>query len=325
MSKKKKRNATPPDSTLEEALVIRSVGSSHRVQADDGSTFDTVVRGKFRIAGLQTTNPVAVGDRVMITRPGEQEPGIIHQLLPRQNYLLRKAIAHARKVHILAANLDQAILILTLKSPRTAPGFADRFLVVCEAYDIPAVILLNKSDLLTEPEDRELLQQTINDYEAAGYPVHVISALDPAHKDLVTQVLKDKLSFIGGHSGAGKSTLVNLVDPTLELRTNEISESTGKGTHTTTYAEMYHLEIGGAIIDSPGIKEWGLVDMNPAEVGHYFPEIRELMYDCRFHDCQHKQEPGCAVIAAVEQGRLSSRRYQGYLRLLGEAEEDKQY
>lgn len=324
MSKKRKRISLP-DQALEEALVIRSVGSSHRVQTADGTTFDTIVRGKFRIAGLQTTNPVAVGDKVMVTRPEGEEKGIIYELIPRSNYLLRKAIAHARRVHILAANLDQAILILTLKSPRTAPGFADRFLLVCEAYDIPATILINKSDLLTEPEDQELLQQTLKDYEGAGYPVHVISALDADYKDLVKGILKDQLSFIGGHSGSGKSTLVNLIDPSLELRTSEISDSTGKGTHTTTYAEMYHLEFGGAIIDSPGIKEWGLVDMEPSEVGHYFPEIRELMNECRFHDCLHKQEPGCAIIAAVEQGSLSERRYRGYLRLLGEAEEDKQY
>lgn len=324
MSRKKKRNSSPAQA-LEEALVIRTVGSSHRVQMEDGTTFDTIVRGKFRIAGLQTTNPVAVGDKVMVTRPEGEEKGIIYKLIPRRNYLLRKAIAHARRVHILAANLDQAILILTLKSPRTSPGFADRFLLVCEAYDIPATILINKSDLLTEPEDQIALRETIRDYEGAGYPVHVISALDEDCKDLVKGILQDRLSFIGGHSGAGKSTLINLIDPSLDIRTNQISESTGKGTHTTTYAEMYQLDIGGAIIDSPGIKEWGLVDMAPSEVGHYFPEIRELMHGCRFHDCLHKQEPGCAVIQAVEQGRLSERRYEGYLRLLGEAEEDKPY
>lgn len=314
-----------PASGLEEALVVRSVGSSHRVQTSDGIQFDTIVRGKFRIAGLQTTNPVAVGDRVRVRRPEDQQKGIIYELLPRRNYLLRKAISHARKVHILAANLDQAILILTVKSPRTTSGFADRFLLVCEAYDIPAVILINKSDLLTSPEDQALLHQTCHDYEQAGYPVHVISALDPICKDQVTDILKNRLSFIGGHSGAGKSTLINLIDPSLDLRTNTVSESTGKGTHTTTYAEMYPLEVGGAIIDSPGIKEWGLVDMNISELGHYFPEIRARMNACRFHDCLHKQEPGCAIIEAVEQGIISERRYRSYLKLLEEIREDKLY
>lgn len=326
MSKKKsKRSGSSPQIQGVEALVIRTVGSSHRVRTKEGKVFDALVRGKFRIANLQTTNPVAVGDKVMVSVPEEEEKGIIYKLIPRKNYLLRKAISHGRKVHILAANLDQAILIFTLKSPRTAPGFADRFLVVCEAYDIPAVIFINKADLLDTEEDQQLLKEAKTSYEQAGYEVHVLSALDSAFQAEVTSVLKDKVSFVGGHSGAGKSTMINMIDPSLQLKTSIISESSGKGTHTTTYAEMFDLEFGGAIIDSPGIKEWGLVEMNPKEIGHYFPEIRKRMHDCRFSDCIHKNEPACAVLDSVEKGEFSARRYEGYLRLLGEAVEDKEY
>lgn len=325
MSKKRSKRSAPAIQQGEEALVIRTVGSSHRVRTITGQTFDALVRGKFRIANLQTTNPVAVGDQVLVSIPKEEEKGIIYELRPRKNYLLRKAISHGRKVHILAANIDQAILIFTLKSPRTAPGFADRFLVVCEAYDIPAVIFINKTDLLTTEEDLQLLAATQASYEQAGYEVHLISALDPSFREEVTTVLKDKTSFVGGHSGAGKSTLINMIDPSLELKTNIISESSGKGTHTTTYAEMFDLAVGGSIIDSPGIKEWGLVEMVPSEIGHYFPEIRERMNECKFSDCLHKNEPFCAVQAAAESGDFSSRRYEGYLRLLKEAEEDKEY
>lgn len=328
MSKKKSKRSAPATPQMKgvEALVIRTVGSSHRVRTKAGKVIDALVRGKFRIANLQTTNPVAVGDKVMVSIPEEEEEkGIIYKLIPRKNYLLRKAISHGRKVHILAANLDQAILIFTLKSPRTSPGFADRFLVVCEAYDIPAVIFINKADLLDTEEDQQLLKEAKTSYEQAGYEVHVLSALDASFREEVTKVLKDNVSFVGGHSGAGKSTMINMIDPSLELKTSIISESSGKGTHTTTYAEMFDLEFGGAIIDSPGIKEWGLVEMNPKEIGHYFPEIRERMHDCRFSDCIHKNEPDCAVLGAVEKGEFSARRYEGYLRLLEEATEDKEF
>ncbi len=326
MSGKKspRKKAQPPES-LHKALVIRSVGSSHRVKTEDGTIMDVVVRGKFRIAGLQTTNPVAVGDEVMVTLAEDEQPGVIHKLLPRKNYLLRKAIAHARKVHILAANVDQAILMFTLKAPRTAPGFADRFLVVCEAYDIPAGILINKADLLTTDGDQQLLEDQVSDYRAAGYPVHVISATESSYREEMVAWLQGKLTFLSGHSGAGKSTLVNLIDPALEIKTGNISDFSRKGMHTTTYAEMHELSFGGAIIDSPGIKEWGLVEMEPGEMGHYFPEIRNLMHVCRFSNCLHRHEPGCAVREAVDGGNLSPRRYQGYLRLLEEAESGSSY
>ncbi len=328
MSKKKGRAPEEKGigkAELVEATVIRTVGSSHRVRTVSGQVFEAIVRGKFRIANLQTTNPVAVGDVVMTTVPEGEEAGVIGELMPRKNYLLRKAIAHARKVHILAANLDQAVLIFTLKDPRTAPGFADRFLVVCEAYEIPARIFINKTDLLSSPEELALLEDTCRSYRLAGYDVYPISALDPRHQKEVSRVLQGQLSFIAGHSGAGKTSLVNLIDPHLELKTGDISEYSGKGMHTTTHAEMYDLSIGGAIVDSPGIKEWGLVEMQAAELGHYFPEMRERMAGCRFHDCLHRQEPGCAIQEAVSDGAISSTRYEGYLRLLAEIEEEKRY
>ncbi|MDP5169702.1 MAG: ribosome small subunit-dependent GTPase A [Bacteroidia bacterium] len=321
----KKTKEPSASDTLVMATVIRTVGSSHRVRTEDGRVFEAIVRGKFRIANLQTTNPVAVGDLVMTTLPEADEPGIIWELIPRKNYLLRKAIAHARRVHILAANLDQAVLIFTLKEPRTAPGFADRFLVVCEAYDIPASIFINKTDLLTTPEELALLEATCDSYRKAGYDVYPISALNEEHQQQVKSVLANKLSFIGGHSGAGKTTLVNLIDPTLDLKTGEISEYSGKGTHTTTHAEMHDLAFGGAIIDSPGIKEWGLVEMTPGELGHYFPEIRSRIGECRFQDCLHKFEPACAIRTAANEGEISISRYEGYLRLLEEIKEDKEF
>lgn len=308
-----------------QATVIKTVGASHRVRTPDGSVMEAIVRGKFRIAGLQTTNPVAVGDEVMISLPSGDLPAIIEELIPRQNYLLRKAIAHARKVHVMAANLDQAVLLFTLKEPRTAPGFADRFLVVCEAYEIPAVILINKTDLLTSPGDQALLEETCRSYRLAGYEVHPLSALNPTHQELVKGILQNKRSFLGGHSGAGKSTIVNLIDPSLDLRIGEISEYSGKGIHTTTFAEMHDLSFGGSIIDSPGIKEYGLVEMEAAELGHYFPEMRALLGECRFHDCLHNAEPACAIRDAVAAGTISKARYQSYLHLLEEAQAGKNY
>lgn len=320
----RKRPSTRPDSQgpAQEGLVTRSLGTLSRVQSDAGETYECIVRGRFRIEGLSTTNPVAVGDRVHFTPPTrEDEPGVITALLPRKNYLLRRAIAHARKVHILAANLDQAILLFTLVEPATSPGFADRFLVVAEAYHIPVHILINKVDLLDTPERQAQLETLETTYRQAGYPVTRISAHDPACRDTVADLLRDRISFIGGHSGAGKSTLINLLDPRLDLKTREISESSGKGRHTTTYAEMHALATGGHIIDSPGIKEWGIAGFEAAELSHYFPEMRARLPECRFYNCTHQAEPGCAVKAALTAGDIGESRYASYLRMMEELAE----
>ncbi|MEM6343689.1 MAG: ribosome small subunit-dependent GTPase A [Bacteroidota bacterium] len=320
--KKRKPQAKTPEQ-LFQGTVIRSVGSTSRVKTESGEIYDCIIKGKFRIKDLNTTNPVAVGDEVRFSIPKEGELGVIHEILPRQNYILRKAISHQTRVHILAANLDQAIFLFTIDQPQTSTGFANRFLLVAEAYGIPIQFVINKVDLLESKEDLEKLAAIRSIYEAAGYPVIALSALDPQYRQSVESLLKDKRSFIGGHSGAGKSTLINLIDPDLDIKTSTISESTNKGRHTTTYAEMHPLSIGGYIIDSPGIKELGLVGFEIEELGHFFPEMRERLPDCRFHNCLHHNEPGCAVKTAVEGGEIHPSRYESYLKMLMEIKESK--
>lgn len=310
----------------QEGVVIRSVGSSSRVRRPDGSWVDCVMRGKFRLKGLNATNPVAVGDRVRFLPPGDQEEvGVITEVLPRKNYILRRAIAQGRKVHILAANVDQALLIFTIDYPPTSTGFANRFLLVAEAYEVPTKVVINKIDLLTSEEELARLAEIQHIYTQAGYEVISLSALDASYRDQVLDLLKDKVSFVGGHSGAGKSTLVNLVDPTLDLKTSEVSMSNRKGRHTTTYAEMHPLVVGGYIIDSPGIKELGLVNFEREEVRYFFPEMRARLQDCRFGNCLHLNEPGCAVKAALETGDIHPSRYDSYLRMLAEIDAEQVY
>jgi ribosome biogenesis GTPase len=322
MSKKRKKStATAPPTATEAGTVIRSVGSSSRVQTLAGEQVDCVVRGKFRIQDVNSTNPVAVGDQVRFVPPEEGSTvGVIVEVCPRKNYILRKAIAHARKVHILAANVDQAILIFTVAYPATSTGFANRFLVSTEAYHIPTRIVINKVDLLKTPEEQQRLTEIQRLYEQIGYEVLTLSALDPAYGDTVANLLRDQISFVGGHSGAGKSTLINLIDPTLSLKTKEVSTSNHKGRHTTTYAEMHPLATGGYIIDSPGIKELGLTGFGREDLSHYFPEMRGRMADCRFANCSHTREPGCAIKAAVEAEEIHPSRYDSYLRMLEEVD-----
>ncbi|RMG71676.1 MAG: ribosome small subunit-dependent GTPase A [Bacteroidetes bacterium] len=322
MARKKKKSAPPADGPLSQGRVTRSLGASSRVETEQGEVYECIVRGRFRIEGLRSTNPVAVGDEVRFMLPSQEgEPGVITEVLPRKNYLLRQAISQTHKVHILAANVDAAILLYTLKEPATAPGFADRFLVVAEAYHIPVYILINKVDLLEGPDDQAQLAEITNTYRKAGYPVHPISAHRAEDRALVIALLQDKISFIGGHSGAGKSTLINLVDPSLDLKTREISDASGKGRHTTTYAEMHALAPGGYIIDSPGIKELGITGFDTSDLSHYYPEMRDRLHDCRFSNCTHRAEPGCAIKAAVAAGEIGGTRYASYLRMMEELEQ----
>lgn len=296
------------------------------MKTDQGDWYDCVIRGKFRLKGLNATNPVAVGDRVLFTPPGEQDDlGVITDLLPRHNYILRKAIAHGRKVHILAANVDQALLIFTVDYPPTSTGFANRFLLVAEAYEIPAKVIINKIDLLETPEEQARLQEVRDIYTQAGYEVVCLSALDTSYRETVLSLLKDKISFVGGHSGAGKSTLVNLVDPDLDIKTAAVSDYNRKGRHTTTYAEMHPLAVGGYIIDSPGIKELGLAGFEREEVRYFFPEMKARLQACRFSNCLHLNEPGCAVKEALATGEIHESRYDSYLRMLEEIEEERAY
>lgn len=262
--------------------------------------------------GITTTNPIAVGDVVDFELEPDQETGVINHLLPRKNYIIRKSINLSKQGQIIAANLDQALLVVTLASPRTSLGFIDRFLVTAEAYDIPAKLIFNKLDLFSG-EGLEILAEYKAIYENIGYPCYDVSALEGTNIDVVQALLKDKTTLFSGHSGVGKSSLINALLPQLDLRTNEVSEWSDKGMHTTTFAEMFELPQGGFIIDTPGIRELGIVDIEKHELGRYFPEMRSRMQDCRFNNCRHINEPGCAVLEALENEDIELSRYESYL------------
>ena len=297
-------------------IVVQSSGRRCKVKNEKGELIECTVRGKFRIKGLNTTNPVAIGDYVEVLRPQQGELATITDILPRKNYISRKAIAHATKIHILCANVDQVVLVFTIDHPMTSFGFADRFLLIAEAHDIPATFVINKIDLIESAAQKERLAQARQIYTNAGYEVLEINALGSESRASVEKLLKDKVSFIGGHSGVGKSTIINLVDDELDLKTSQISTYSNKGKHTTTQAEMFELQIGGYIIDSPGIKELGLTNFEAYEVGHFFPDFAPLLAECKFNTCIHLHEPGCAIKQAVEDNLLPKPRYQSYLSIL---------
>lgn len=301
-------------------IVAKSTGSRYLVRIDSGDVIECVLKGKIRLDGRKTTNPVAVGDLVDIERD-ENGDYIISNIHARKNYIIRKSINLSKQAQILASNLDQAMLVVTLVAPRTSLGFIDRFLITAEAYTIPAILVFNKSDIL----DKELLalqQEIIDIYEKIGYQCVVVSGLKKENLDTVKDLLKNKTTLISGHSGVGKSTLINAIEPSLDLKTGDISSVHLKGMHTTTFAELHSLSFGGFIIDTPGIKELGLVEMKKEEVGHYFPEIRKVMNNCKFNNCLHVNEPKCAVKEAVERGEISEERYHSYLGILNGEEMD---
>jgi ribosome biogenesis GTPase len=295
-----------------QGLITKSTGSWYQVQTPDKQKFDCRIKGKFRMKGITTTNPLAVGDVVDFEMEPEMGTGVITHLHPRKNYIIRKSINLSKQSQIIAANLDQALLVVTLASPRTSLGFIDRFLVTAEAYDIPAKLIFNKLDLFSG-EGLEILADYEAIYENIGYPCYEVSALTGTNINQVQELLKDKVTLFSGHSGVGKSSLINVLLPQLELRTGEVSEWSDKGMHTTTFAEMFELPQGGYIIDTPGIRELGVIDIEKHELGRYFPEIRALMADCRFKNCRHINEPGCAVLQAVENGDIELSRYENYL------------
>lgn len=296
-----------------QGVVIKSTGSWYQVLTDKGELYNCRIQGKFRTQGIKTTNPVAVGDKVEIQPEPEQETAVITRLHPRTNYLIRKSVNLSKQSQILAANIDQAFLVVTLSAPATSLGFIDRFLVTAEAYGIAASILINKTDLLTAPQERELLADFSALYQEIGYPCYSISVVENTGIAALSALLQGKTTLLSGHSGVGKSSLINRLIPDSRLKVGEISGWSQRGKHTTTFAEMIPLPDKGFLIDTPGINEFGLVDMEASEIAHYFPEFRSRLNQCRFHNCVHVNEPGCAIISAVEQGAISLDRYQSYL------------
>jgi len=300
-------------------IVTKSTGSWYSVLKPDGTFIECRLKGKFKVLGIKTTNPLAVGDHVVFRVLREEGTGVITQILPRKNYIIRKATKLSKLSHILAANLDQAIIIVTLAEPRTSTGFIDRFLITAEAYHIPAVIIFNKIDLYNDGKMEEL--STLKSvYEAAGYPCYAVSALTGENTGDVIELLKDRVSLVAGHSGVGKSALINTLEPGLDLKTKPISRAHKKGVHTTTFAMMFRLSFGGFIIDTPGIKEFGLYDLDRKTLAERYPELRALMHACKYTNCTHLHEPGCAVKEAVKNGEISMIRYDGYLRIMANDE-----
>lgn len=302
--------------------VIRSTGSFSTVRTENGQTVECRIKGNFRVKekGLRTTNPVAAGDRVEIEPAEGGSSYVITDIDPRDNYIIRRSINLSKEAHILAANIDQAFLVTTLHSPRTSFGFIDRFLLTCEAYHIPATILVNKCDLYGSDPELDQLAELEHIYVQAGYGVLFVSALSGLHLDRLKILMRDKTNLFSGHSGSGKSSLINALKPELGLRTGDISSAHAKGKHTTTFAEMFDMDDRTRIIDTPGVKEFGIVDMGRHEIGAYFPDIRAFAENCRFSDCLHRDEPGCAVKSAVEQGKLALQRYDSYLGIIDSEE-----
>lgn len=296
-------------------LVLKSTGSWYDV-LHEGTIYACRTRGKLRLKGTKTTNPIAVGDIVQFSLEKEGEKsGLIEAIEPRENYIMRQSIKKSAHGHIIAANIDQAVLIATLIQPRTSLGFIDRFLVTAEAFRIPQVIVFNKTDLLM-PEGLEHQQQIITLYESIGVRCLETSALKNEGIESFKALLKGKKSLVSGHSGVGKSTLVNQIAPGIEQKTAEISDFSDKGVHTTTFAEMFEVEPETFIIDTPGIKELGLIEIEKEELSDYFPEMRALQNDCKFNNCLHLMEPGCAIKAALDEGIIYPNRYNSYLSML---------
>jgi len=301
-------------------VVIKSTGSWYLVRLLNGEEKNARIKGKFRIQGIKTTNPVAVGDMVSLEE-GEDGTAIINEIEERKNYIIRKSVNLSKRSHIIAANVDQAVLVVTLSQPKTFTAFIDRFLVSAEAYHIPTIIVFNKIDVYTEEEKEELAYLKAV-YSDIGYSCIETSATQNINIDMLKNCLKNKTSVISGHSGVGKSTLLNTIQPGLDLKTNDITESHQLGKHTTTFAEMFPLDFGGNIIDTPGIKAFGLIDFDKAELSHYFIEMRGLLKDCQFNNCVHINEPKCAVKDAIENHGVAPFRYKNYVSMYEDDEEE---
>ena len=303
-------------------LVIKNTGSWVTVRLENGSTVNCKMRGVLRLKGLRCTNPVAVGDIVQVEDKGGDAP-VVGAIEPRKNYIIRRASNLSKEFQIIAANLDQAVLVATLINPETSTTFIDRFLATAEAYQVPAVLAFNKVDLLTTDDLRQQLEDLKALYERIGYPVITMSATTGEGADSLRDILSGKMSLLSGNSGVGKSSIINLLVPEAHVKVGDVSHTHHKGMHTTTFSELLDLPGGGAIIDTPGVKAFGTIDFERAEVAHYFPEIFRISGDCRFNNCTHTHEPGCAVLAAVEQGDISRSRFVSYLSILDEDPNNK--
>jgi ribosome biogenesis GTPase len=302
-----------------DGIVIRNTGSHYVVDVDGVGEVNCKIKGNFRIKGIRTTNPVAVGDHVELGERAADGTAFIVAITPRRNYIIRRASNLSKESHIIAANLDQALLVVTLAHPTTSTTFIDRFLATAQAYGVEAIIAINKTDLLDE-EDHELLEAVAYLYESIGYKTVAISAETGDGIDGLKAMLKDKVTLFAGNSGVGKSTLINRLIPGLDLRTGEISTVHDTGMHTTTFSELFYLPEGGSIIDTPGVRGFGTVDFKREEIDHYFPELFALSKDCRFGNCTHTHEPGCAVRAALERNEVAESRYTSYLSILEDTE-----
>lgn len=298
------------------ALVYKSTGSWYTVKDEAGRFYNARIKGVFKIDGITSTNPLAVGDWVGIElEAGGEETALITEIFPRNNYINRQSPRVKYQQHIIAANLDQSVLIATLKEPRTSQGFIDRFLVVCEMYHVPAVVLFNKTDIYREKEWRKY-DELAEMYQSLGYAVHAISVEKAEGLEVLNQLLQDKTTLISGHSGVGKSTLVNALLPGERIKTQDVSGWSGKGMHTTTFATMYDLSAGGRVIDTPGIRELAITNLEKEELSHYYPEMRERLHQCQYNNCVHVNEPHCSIKQAVADGTIYEERYISYLNIL---------
>ena len=311
---------------MKKGIVVKSTGSWYTVKTTDGDLIECRIKGNFRMKGIRSTNPIAVGDHVEFTEQREDNnlegavTGTITNIEERKNYIIRKAPNLSRESHIIAANIDQAFLIVTIKHPVTTTTFIDRFLVSAEAYRIPCLLIFNKIDLYDEAETA-LMNSLVDIYEAIGYQCLKISAKRDIGLEELKRMMRGRTNVFSGHSGVGKSTIINCIEPSVVLKTGIISDSHHSGKHTTTYSEMIDLDFGGFIIDTPGIKGFGLLEMAKEEISHYFPEMFQLLNDCQYYNCTHTHEPGCAVKKAVEEGQIAESRYDTYMGLLNN--EDK--
>jgi ribosome biogenesis GTPase / thiamine phosphate phosphatase len=314
-------------SNLKNGLVIKSTGSWYVIKADTGEKYDCIIKGNLRIKGFDTTNPIAVGDRVVFDLPQNEKTqqqnktGMIYSVNERKNYIIRRSQNLSKQAHIIAANIDLAVLIITINYPVTTTTFMDRYLASAEAYRIPSVLVFNKIDLY-DATQMSLLNELMNIYTAVGYPCLQTSAVNDSGLNELKNFLRGKISVFNGHSGVGKSTLINKLQPGFNLKTQQISDYHEKGKHTTTFSELFELDFGGYIIDTPGIKAYGMLEMESWEISHYFKEIFKMSEFCQYNNCSHTHEPGCAVKVAVEKGEIASSRFISYLGLL---EKDEKY